>query len=131
MGHGADHSGSHGHGSHTHAGHAAGGHGVATAEPSAHGHAELPPAPAERSITPAPEDFRNLPGPGALLWPVLWVGLAALLIAFLLRGGWPAYHPEHAEGHGQGPAEGHAGGPVHEGSTPHEGQPASGVHGDR
>lgn len=88
-------------------------HGHADAHADAHGHAavadphdahaagpvELPAAPAERSITPAPEDFRNLPGPGALLWPVVWIGAGALLLVLLLKGGWPAFHDEHAAGH--------------------------------
>ena len=90
--------------SHGPAGHAAGGahgehgHGAAVAEPGAHeahGHAELPPEPAERHITPAPEDFRNLPGPSALFWPFLWMGLAVLLIAVLLKAGWPPFADEH------------------------------------
>lgn len=79
-----------GHGSHDHGAHAA--HGADSAPT---GPVEIPPVPAERSITPAPEDFRHLPGPGALLWPVVWVGVAALLLSVLLKAGWPAYHDEH------------------------------------
>lgn len=87
-------SGSHGHASH--------GHGAAVAE-AHHGSAEIPPAPAQRSISPAPEDFVNLPGPAAMAWPFLWIGIALLLIVSLLAYGW---HPwaGHAEdgGHGAG-----------------------------
>jgi hypothetical protein len=64
-----------------------------------HGHAALPPEPAERHITPAPEDFRNLPGPSALFWPFLWIGIAILLIAALRSAGWPVSHSDHADVH--------------------------------
>lgn len=99
MGHGA-----HDHGGSTqHAAHAVGPAAAGDDPGAGAAHAELPPAPAQRHITPAPEDFENLPGPGALLWPVVWMGLGALLIVVLLRGGWPAFH-----GHGEGPAAGHS-----------------------
>lgn len=88
--HGAHAGHGHGSGSHHSGSHHSGSHGAP--EPGAHGPAELPPAPLERSISPAPEDFENLPGPRALVWPVLWIGLGALLTAALLSGGWPAFH---------------------------------------
>jgi hypothetical protein len=95
LSHGHDHGG----GGHSGGHDDAHGHGAAPAhDPSQHGPAEIPPEPAQRSITPAPEDFRNLPGATSLAWPVLWMALAALLIGTLLCGGWPAYHDEHAEG---------------------------------
>lgn len=102
MGHGA-----HDHGGSTHHGAPAAGPAAATDHGGVGtGHAEPPPAPAQRHITPAPEDFENLPGPGALLWPVVWIGLGALLVVVLLRGGWPAFHG-HGEGSGHGaPAAG-------------------------
>jgi hypothetical protein len=88
MSHGHDHGGGAGHGD-------AHGHGAAPA-PAHYGPAEIPPAPAQRSITPAPEDFEHLPGPTALAWPLLWMGLAGFLAASFLCGGWPAFHDEHA-----------------------------------
>jgi hypothetical protein len=58
------------------------GHGHAPEAPHAagdHGPAVLPPAPATRSISPAPEDYeRPFPGPG-LLWPLVWLVLAIVL----------------------------------------------------
>ena len=75
-----------GHGTHAEHGNA---HGAAA---SAHGPAEIPPVPLERSITPAPEDFVGLPGAGALLWPWVWAGLAVLLVCALLAYGWHATH---------------------------------------
>jgi hypothetical protein len=93
MSHGHDHAGAAGHGdAHGHAA-AHDPHGAGAA--AHHGPVEIPPAPAERSITPAPEDFRDLPGPTALAWPVLWMGLAALLVMSLLCGGWTPFHPAH------------------------------------
>lgn len=83
----------HGHGDAHGGGHTA----VAEAGAADVGHADFPPEPKERHITPAPEDFRDLPGVGALFWPFLWAGLAVLLIAALLKGGWPQEHAEHAE----------------------------------
>jgi hypothetical protein len=59
-----------------------------------HGPAELPPEPSERWITPAPEDFAAPPPAGALLWPLLWFAVAALLVV-VLSGTWPEFHPEH------------------------------------
>jgi hypothetical protein len=93
---------------HSDHGHGGGAHGAAVAEPGStteHGHAELPPEPRERHITPAPEDFVNLPGPSAMFWPFLWAGLAVLLIAALLKAGWPAY-VEHASDAHAAPAQG-------------------------
>lgn len=69
------------------------------ASPEAH---EPPPAPAERSITPAPEDFANPPPMRNLLWPVFWCAVAALLIVALRNAvtdhGWPVPTEDaHAE----------------------------------
>jgi hypothetical protein len=78
------------------------GHGDA-ADAHAGGAAELPPVPAERSITPAAADYA-LPHPaGGLLWPILWLAVAALL--FAAAGRWA--HPiqaEHGEPGGGAPA---------------------------
>jgi hypothetical protein len=93
--------GAHAHGSTGHDSHGAGhgGHGGHDAHAAAHG-GEIPPAPAVRSITPAPEDFVNLPGPSAVIYPVLWMALGALLVVTLLSGGWSLHnqqgHAEHA-----------------------------------
>jgi hypothetical protein len=100
--HGADaHGGGHGHDDpHGH------GHGGADAHPG--GPAEIPPVPAERSITPAAADYA-LPHPaGGLLWPVLWLAVAALLFAAAGRGAHPI-HAGHAEpaGHGETAPAGH------------------------
>ena len=58
--------------------------------PEAH---EPPPAPAVRSITPAPEDFENPPPMRNLWWPVFWIGVATVLIFalhnVLASDGWP------------------------------------------
>jgi hypothetical protein len=95
----------HGHASSPASGHAQGhdaGHhqGAATA----HG-GEIPPAPARRSITPAPEDFVNLPGPSAVVYPLLWLAAAALLVVALVAGGWSLHHQD---GHGpDAPSAGH------------------------
>ena len=89
-------------GGHGHAGHGdAHGHGAAVAD-THHGPAEIPPAPAVRSITPAPEDFQNLPDPSAMLWPLLWIGLAILLVSGLLCAGWHLWAGHHDEGAGRG-----------------------------
>lgn len=58
---------------------------------------EIPPVPAQRHITPAPEDYANLPGASALVFPVAWCVLAGLLIAALLGAGWGLHH---GDGHG-------------------------------
>jgi hypothetical protein len=105
--------GPHGHGgAHAHGvphgsdvSHGLGGATLAAGAHAEHGHADFPPEPAQRHITPAPEDFRNLPGPSALFWPFLWLGLAILLVAVLLAAGWPPFHSEHgAADHGVAPA---------------------------
>ena len=53
-----------------------------------HGAHEIPPAPAVREITPAPEDFENPPGFANYVWPLFWCGLGGVLIAVLLAYGW-------------------------------------------
>ena len=106
-------SGGHGHDSHSgHAG-AHGGHDAHEAH-GGHGSTEIPPAPATREISPARDDYAQ-PWPGALLlWPVVWVGVAALL--FVAARAWtgPVKTHEHA---------------VHEGA-PHEGPAAPGHEGE-
>jgi|GEM_PF-6014071 len=57
----------------------------------AHG-GDLPPVPAPRHITPAPEDYVNLPGASALVWPLLWCVVVGVLIALLLGLGWGLHH---------------------------------------
>jgi hypothetical protein len=68
----------------------------------AHGHdahgGEIPAVPATRSITPAPEDFAALPGPRAILWPVVWITVAAVLLSVLLSGSWHPFHSDHVPG---------------------------------
>ena len=78
---------------------AAHGHAAHAAAPSEHG-AEIPAAPAQRSITPAPEDYVNLPGASSLVFPLAWLAIAALLISYALGGGWGVHHMDdhgHAE----------------------------------
>lgn len=53
-----------------------------------HGSSELPPPPAVRHITPAPEDFENPPPFASYLWPLFWCGLAGVLIVVLAAYGW-------------------------------------------
>ena len=68
-------SGAHGHDGHGHDGH---GHGGPDAGDGVHGPAQIPPAPAVRSISPAREEY-EMPWPGRLLfWPLFWVGVAFL-----------------------------------------------------
>ena len=44
-----------------------------------HGTADLPREPRERSISPAPEDYRlKFPGAG-LLWPFVWIVFGVVL----------------------------------------------------
>jgi hypothetical protein len=60
--------------------HAAHGHDAPATAHEHTGHAEPPPAPLERSITPAPEDYAvPASGPG-LFWPVVWVLVAVVLV---------------------------------------------------
>ena len=63
--------------------------------PKAH---EPPPVPVVRSITPAPEDFANPPPMRNLWWPVLWIGVAAVLIFALhntlASDGWPLHEDD-------------------------------------
>jgi hypothetical protein len=75
----------------------AGGHDVA------HGHAEIPPAPEVRSISPAREDYEQ-PWPGnLLLWPFVWLGVALLFVVAARTWSHPWIHEAHAE-HPAGPA---------------------------
>jgi hypothetical protein len=80
-GHGGNDAHGHGHDAHGHDAHG---------DPAAHaGPAEIPPVPAVRSITPAAADY-HLPTPGAgLLWPILWLGVGALLYAVAGRSPHP------------------------------------------
>ncbi len=39
-------------------------------------HADLPPAPAARAITPAPEDYEGATPPAMIAWPLLWMAAA-------------------------------------------------------
>ena len=73
-----------------------------TADPS--GAAEFPPAPSERWITPAPEDFGSAPPASRLLWPLFWAALAVAAWLLLSSSGWP---PEAGE-HRRSPAPSHA-----------------------
>lgn len=74
-----------------------------------HHELDLPPAPATRHITPAPEDFENLPPLLKYLWPIGWIVLCVLIWVSFSNAGWHATHGEgHGEGHGAAPVEGHA-----------------------
>ena len=95
MGGGHGHDDGHGHGGHD-AGHGAG-------QDASHGSAEIPPAPATRWISPARSDYEQ-PWPGSLLlWPAVWLGVAALLFtaARTWSHGWahddPAGHDDVAD----------------------------------
>lgn len=84
------------------------GHEGAPGSAHAHGPAEIPPEPAARSISPAPEEFA-LPFPGrGLLWPLVWLGVGLAFLAAATR--WygqverPGAHggreaPARSEGH--------------------------------
>jgi hypothetical protein len=78
------------------------GHAAQAAAGAAHGPAEIPGEPPVRTISPAGADLPfTLPMPG-VLWPVVWLGVAALLH-------WGAHRTQgeiHAAG-GHAPA-GHA-----------------------
>lgn len=119
MGGGHAHDG-HGHGSsgHDSHGHDSHGHGAADAGHGAHG-GEIPPAPAVRSISPAPEDFINLPGARALAWPLTWLVVAFLCMVALLAGGWALHHMDDHDG-------GHEGGHGSEHEAPAAGGQAGG-----
>jgi hypothetical protein len=80
MGGGHDAHGHDAHGAHGHGGHGHGGDDV-----PAHGSAEIPPPPLERSISPARDEYAQ-PWPGALLlWPLVWVAAAFLFYAAARR----------------------------------------------
>ena len=53
-----------------------------------HADDNLPPAPAVRHITPAPEDFENPPAIRNLLWPLVWIALAGLCWKVVEAAGW-------------------------------------------
>ena len=55
----------------------------------------LPPVPAVRYITPAPEDYENPPALGNLLWPIVWVGIAALCYLAVEAAGWIEWTAHH------------------------------------
>jgi hypothetical protein len=87
--------GGHGHGD-------AQGHGGHGGGPGG-GHAEIPPAPISRWISPARADYEQS-WPGRLLvWPVVWLGVALLLLAAARtwRHDWAHEAPA---GGGHGPA---------------------------
>jgi len=65
-----------------------------------HGKAEIPPAPAVRSISPAPEDYATRPSFLQVLWPVAWLALTFALLVFVQGQGWPAFGGHGDEGHG-------------------------------
>ena len=52
------------------------------------GPATLPPEPAVRYITPAPEDYESTPPLRDLTWPVIWVLVAVLLWSVVSNAGW-------------------------------------------
>ncbi len=49
---------------------------------------DLPPEPAQREITPAPEDFENPPPFVNLGWPVFWIGAIVVLASVAYCIGW-------------------------------------------
>lgn len=51
----------------------------------------LPPEPAVRHVTPAPEDFANPPGFANYIWPVFWVLLICGLVGVVCAGGWSGF----------------------------------------
>ena len=56
-----------------------------------HGLAPLPPVPRHRSITPAPEDYRQRLRLGAALWPLVWFAVGVALVVQLGVWGWPLW----------------------------------------
>ncbi|MCC7139032.1 MAG: hypothetical protein IT460_11475 [Planctomycetes bacterium] len=105
-GHGHGGHDDHGHGGHGHDAH--GGHGH-DAHGGDHGPAEIPPVPETRSISPARSDYAQ-PWPGRLLlWPVLWLVVAAAFF-LLARGQTGTVVQGHGHGHEgdeHAPADGH------------------------
>jgi hypothetical protein len=93
-GHGDAHGGAHGD---VH------GHGAEQAVAVAHGPAEIPPPPAVRWISPAPEDFAGTPLFRHLVWPVVWAVVFLYLHAAVRGSGWTAH-----DGHGAPGGPGHA-----------------------
>lgn len=65
------------------------------ADPAHTSHDTLPPEPAVRSISPAPEDYASPPPMSRLLWPLFWTGAAILLYAVVSTLGWPAFEAHH------------------------------------
>ena len=55
------------------------------------GPATLPPEPAERWITPAPEDFQSAPPALSFAWPIVWCAIAFFCWRTLACGGWHAH----------------------------------------
>jgi hypothetical protein len=109
-----DHGGHDAHASHDHP---AGSLGILD---SIHDAAEIPPEPAVRSITPAPEEYAQ-PWPGAgLLWPLVWTAVCG---GFLWST--TAWHGEVETPHAH--AAPHEGGDAHEAPEPGH-APASGEH---
>jgi hypothetical protein len=89
---------SHGHGdAHGHADAHGHGHETAAHAPSGDPHA-LPPEPARRAITPAPEDYATTPPVRDLVWPLLWAAVAVALVLGVRAYGWNV--PAHEDGHG-------------------------------
>src|SRR5687767_1511333 len=91
-----DHAHEHAHEAHAHAAPHAG------AVPSGDPHA-LPPEPARRLITPAPQDFARTPPLRYLLWPLVWAAVVVTGIRSVRAYGW--HVPAH-DGHGAPAAPG-------------------------
>ena len=51
----------------------------------------LPPEPAVRSISPAPEDFASRPGVAQWGWPLFWVAAAVGLWLVVRAAGWTPF----------------------------------------
>lgn len=52
---------------------------------------DLPPAPAVRTITPAPEDYAQRPSAAAYLWPLGWMAVAVALWKIVEALGWTPF----------------------------------------
>ena len=86
------------------------------------GPAVIPPEPAERSITPAADDFATTAPTALYVWPVVWIAVIALLgwgmFAYARGTGFAEVNPDH-ESHADG--EGDHAGPGHGESAPEPG----------
>jgi hypothetical protein len=52
---------------------------------------ELPPEPQTRHITPAAEDYQSPITLMQVVWPTVWLVVAAALFFVVQHAGWPAF----------------------------------------